>query len=95
MANFAVLDGQNIINIILADSKAIAEDVTGKTCIEFTDEYAEPGGTYQDGIFFKRKPYTSWILGSNGEWNAPIEMPIDENGYVWDENTVSWVVVSS
>jgi hypothetical protein len=94
MANFAVLDGQNVLNIILADSKAIAEEVTGKTCIEFTSEPAEPGGTYEDGLFLKKKPYLSWVLGSNGEWNAPLEMPIDDNSYVWDEDTVSWVVVS-
>ncbi len=93
MANFAVLDGQNVLNIILADSKAIAEEVTGKTCIEFTSEPAEPGGTYEDGLFLKKKPYPSWVLGSNGDWNAPLEMPIDDNSYAWDEDTVSWVVV--
>jgi hypothetical protein len=92
MANFAVLDGQNILNTIFAESKAIAEEVTGKTCIEFTNEPAEPGGTYIDGIFFYKKPYPSWVLGLNNQWKAPVEMPIDDKSYVWDEDTVSWLI---
>lgn len=94
MGNFAVLDGQNVLNTILADSKAIAEEVTGKTCIEFTNEAAEPGGTYIDGVFFPKKPYPSWVLNSSNQWKAPTDMPIDDNFYVWDEDTVSWIVSS-
>jgi hypothetical protein len=62
MANFAVLDGENVLNTILADSKTIAEEVTGKTCVEFTTERAEAGGTYVGGVFIPRKPYASWVL---------------------------------
>lgn len=93
MANFAVLDGQNVLNTILADSKAIAEEVTGKTCIEFTTEAAEPGGTYVDGVFFPKKPYPSWVLNSNNQWTAPVEMPIDDKNYVWDEETLAYLQV--
>jgi hypothetical protein len=91
MPNFAVLDGQDVINIILAESKTVAEEVTGKTCIEFTNEPAEPGGTYENGVFFKKKPYPSWVLGSNGNWKAPIEMPDDDKNYVWDEETLAYL----
>lgn len=97
MANFAVLDGENVLNVILADSKTIAEEITGKVCIEFTTEPAEPGGTYANGIFLKRKPYPSWILNSKNEWVAPVpapefnlENPID---YYWNESTISWVSI--
>lgn len=51
MANFAVIEGENVINTIVADSKEIAERVTGKTCIKYTNEPAEIGGTYINGIF--------------------------------------------
>ena len=84
--NFAVLDGINIINTIVADSKKIAEEVTGKTCIEFTTEHAETGGTYIDGIFIPKKPYPSWTL-VNGSWNSPVEQTASK----WDEATQSWV----
>lgn len=51
MPNFAVIENQKITNIIIAESKLIAEQVTGKTCIEYTNEPAEIGGTYIDGVF--------------------------------------------
>ena len=48
MANFAVLDETNVVtNIIVAETKEIAEDVTQATCIEYTDENpAEIGWIY-------------------------------------------------
>lgn len=51
MAKFAVIDGSLVINTILAESKEIAEQITGKTCVEFTTEPAEVGGTYSNGEF--------------------------------------------
>ena len=90
MANFAVLDGENVLNIIVADSKTIAEEITGKTCIEFTTEPAQPGGTYSNNAFIPRKPYESWILSLENIWEAPSPHP-DSGKYIWDENTISWI----
>jgi len=96
MANFAVLDGENVLNTIVADSKAIAEEVTGKTCVEFSEtERAETGGTRIGGVFIPRKPYPSWVLNANNEWEAPVDYPEfdPENpvSYTWDESTTSWI----
>lgn len=95
MANFAVLDGENVLNTIVAESKAIAEEITGKTCVEFTTERAEAGGTYVGKIFIPRKPYPSWVLNADNIWEAPVAYPeIDpENivSYIWDESTTSWI----
>lgn len=95
MANFAVLDGENVINTIVADSKAIAEEITGKTCVEFTTEPAEAGGTYVGGAFILRKPYPSWVLNADNIWEAPVAQPeFDEENpvyYTWDESTTSWI----
>jgi hypothetical protein len=50
--NFAVLSGNLVTNIIVADSKEIAEQVTGQTCIEYTDENpAVIGLGYVNGVF--------------------------------------------
>jgi hypothetical protein len=38
MANFAVINDGKVSNIIVADTKEIAEEVTGQICIEYTDE---------------------------------------------------------
>jgi len=95
MANFAVLDGENVLNTIVADSKAIAEEVTGKICIEFTTESAQAGGTYVGGVFIPRKPYPSWVLNGSNEWEAPVAQPEfdPENPkyYVWNEETTAWI----
>jgi len=99
MANFAVLDGENIINTIIADSKETAEEITGKTCIFFNEsDRAETGGKYIDSVFIPKKPYNSWILNTeNNEWMPPTEYPgttlEDPTIYKWDEDTVSWVAV--
>jgi len=49
MANFAVIKDGIIENCIVADSLAIAEEVTEATCIEYT--VPQIGGTYVDGKF--------------------------------------------
>lgn len=95
MPNFAVIDGQNVVNVVFADSKEIAEEITGKSCIECTNNpYAEPGGTYVDGVFYQRKQFPSWVLNEDNYWVPPVAHPeIDEENpkeYVWNEATVSW-----
>ena len=49
---FAVMSGDIVTNIIVADSKEVAEQVTNQTCIEYTDENpAVIGLGYVDGVF--------------------------------------------
>jgi hypothetical protein len=38
MANFAVIENNTVINIIVAETKEIAETITGLLCIEYTHE---------------------------------------------------------
>jgi hypothetical protein len=39
MSNYAVLDDNSlVINVIVAESKTIAESVTGQTCIEYSHD---------------------------------------------------------
>lgn len=89
MAKFAVIDGENIINTIIAESKEIAEQLTGKTCIEFTTESAQVGGTYTGGLFIPKKIFPSWLLNENNEWEPPVPRP--DGNVAWDESTTSWV----
>lgn len=49
---FAVLNGNIVSNVIVADSKEIAEEITNLTCVEYTLENpAGIGWTYADGVF--------------------------------------------
>lgn len=49
MATWAVLEGEDVVNHIVADTKEIAEETTGKTCVETL--IVEPGWKYVDGKF--------------------------------------------
>jgi hypothetical protein len=52
MANFAVIKDGSVINIIIADTKEIAELVTQLTCIEYTDSKPAGIGYTYDGEKF-------------------------------------------
>lgn len=57
MANYAVIEDNKVVNIIVADSKDLAETITGKLCIEYTDE--KPAGidwTYNGSEFIAPEP---------------------------------------
>ena len=54
MANFAVINNNVVENIIVADTKEIAEQFTGKTCIEYTDLNPAYIGFGYDGISFEQ-----------------------------------------
>lgn len=58
--------------------------------------YAGAGYIYDpvNDAFLLPKPYDSWILNDDLEWEAPIPKPDDdlENGilHLWNEDTLSW-----
>lgn len=97
MANFAILEGSDVVNVIVADSLEVAQEVTGKTAVAYTDENpASIGGTY-DAVkskFIPVKPFASWTLDSNDVWQAPVAMPTDGQNYAWNEETHAWDVVT-
>jgi hypothetical protein len=44
--------------------------------------------------FISSKPYESWILNEDTcSWNPPVEYPIDNNKYKWNESNQSWDLV--
>jgi len=55
--------------------------------------YAGIGYTYDADIdaFVPPKPYPSWVLDADAQWQAPVPMPDDGEMYSWDEDTQSWV----
>lgn len=54
MTNFAVIENGIVTNTIVAESKAVAEEVTGKTCVEYTDSNAACIGLGYDGTTFEQ-----------------------------------------
>jgi len=46
------------------------------------------------GVFYAPQPYPSWTLNtSTFLWEAPVPYPTDGQEYVWNEATLSWVLV--
>jgi len=54
MSNFAVIENGKVLNTIVAESKAIAEEATGKTCVEYTNENPACIGLGYDGTTFEQ-----------------------------------------
>ena len=61
----------------------------------FRGNYAAIGYTYDEvnDVFYPPSPYNSWSLDSNWVWQPPVAYPDDGQGYTWDEDTVSWVLI--
>lgn len=50
--------------------------------------------TWDGEDFILPKPFPSYILDENKEWQAPVPYPNDsENTYQWDEDSLSWTVL--
>lgn len=95
---YAVLENNTIINVIIAESKEIAESVTGKDCVEqnSTTGVAEVNGDFYNNIFRPAKPYPSWIWSEeNLWWQSPVILEDDQKDYYWDEDNNSWNLLVS
>lgn len=58
--------------------------------------YAGIGYSYNADIdaFVAPKPYASWTLDANAQWQPPVAMPTDSKMYSWDEVAQTWVEVN-
>ena len=56
-------------------------------------QYAGIGFTYDADadVFVAPKPYPSWTLDANHDWQAPTPKP--EGNYYWNEAELEWVVI--
>ena len=59
--------------------------------------YAGIGYTYRADIdaFVPPKPFPSWLLNAQAQWEPPVAMPTDGKMYSWDEPTTSWVEIQT
>jgi hypothetical protein len=66
--------------------------------IVLATDKATIGGTYDGTKFWLPQPYPSWTKNEElNEWESPVPYPVIEEGsdesYVWDENTISWLLL--
>lgn len=91
MPNYAIYDDDIILNVIVAESKELAESVSGKNALE-TDGSPWIEWTKINGSWAPPKPYNSWTW-DGAEWVAPIRYPEDGNEYEWNEDEQNWLIV--
>lgn len=65
--------------------------------VPFRKNYAGVGYTYDPirDAFIPPKTYPSWILNEDTcLWESPIPFPNDGNPYIWNEETLSWEILT-
>lgn len=78
-------------NIFGSRTKWVQTSYTGS----FRKQYAGVGAKYDkdNDVFIAPKPFESWILDDNFDWQPPIEYPDDGKPYMWNEDTISWIEI--
>jgi hypothetical protein len=58
----------------------------------FRKQYAGIGYQYDSerDIFIAPRPYASWVLDDNADWQPPVPMPDDGRLYYWNEEIQQW-----
>ena len=85
-------DAETFVTTIIPHSTG---GVAWKQCSynhNFRKQYAGKGYTYNPSKdkFIADKPYPSWTLDSNDDWQAPVNKPNDGKRYNWNETDRQW-----
>lgn len=70
----------------------------GQTCVRTSyngrirKQYAGIGYKYDPSgdVFVAPKPYPSWTLDDNHDWQPPVPCPTDGKWYIWNETNRRW-----
>ena len=59
----------------------------------FRKQFGRIGWAYNSvgDVFIEPKPFPSWSLDDNYDWQAPTPKP--EGSFYWDEETLAWVAI--
>jgi len=96
MAYYAKLKN-DIVQTVIVVSDTI--DDGASWCVEnYGGEWVEctdggVGWTHSNGVFTAPKPYPSWTLDANNNWQPPVPYPSDGEAYRWSEEDQEWVAI--
>lgn len=93
MSSYVKIQNHEIVNVIVcSDEEAINLD---GYYIKVVEERGKPviGGTYDEvnDKFIDIKPFDSWILNSEFQWEAPLGANPNILTKKWDEQAQDWV----
>lgn len=94
MRNFAKITNGIVTDVIVADQSFINGLSDSIDWVENTSSVAGIGYNYDASTttFYPPQPYNSWVLNTETyTWSAPIDKPIDDKIYIWDEENQNWV----
>lgn len=63
----------------------------------FRKQYAGIGYSYDydNDVFISPKPYDSWELDVDYDWQPPVAYPDDGSRYTWDEDNLGWSLIEN
>lgn len=111
MAHFAQIDENNIVqNVVKVDNEhehfgqEMLEKELGGRWIQCSynhnirKQYPSVGYTYDEAndVFIVPKPFDSWTLNENFDWEPPVPFPepTDDGSWTWNEDEQRWVYTS-
>lgn len=95
MKNFIILSENKIVNIIVAESKEIAESITGLSAMEQLPNTGGNIGDIWEDSYGKFRPEFPMYLGWKFDYDLwrfepPVPYPSDGNAYLWDNTNLNW-----
>jgi hypothetical protein len=89
MPNYAFIENNVIVNIIIAEDLEVAQSVTDKEVALCDDGKMVMGADLFEGQWRLPKPFPSWSW-ENGDWVAPVLPPEPRDCYSWNEESGQW-----
>jgi hypothetical protein len=90
VADYAIVENDVVVNVIVADDQATAEALTGGEVMALTNGLPGVGWTLEAEGWRPPLPFPSWDWDGTA-WAAPIAYPADEGHYYWDEEQGDWI----
>lgn len=90
MSIYAHIQNGVVVNVIIAENNVI-ESLPNKNEFVLTDGTVYLNSTYDGVNFIKPKPYVSWTLDANNNWQPPTPKP--EGNHYWNEAELEWVAL--
>jgi hypothetical protein len=106
MAHFAELNSSNeVLRVIVVsnddvDANGGDQHADAETFVTTIVPYGTGGVAWKqcsyNNKFISDKPYPSWALDSNDDWQAPVNKPDDvSKNYIWNETDRQWEEVAN